>query len=406
MFDQIFYYFKGYLEIQVSGRQRERFINLCRSHSIRLWNIKTENSCYRACIGIGDFKQLKPIIKKTDVKIQIKERNGFPFFLFSHRKRKCFFFFMILAVLLLIILTRHIWKIDISGNHYYTDEILSEYLYHKNIKPGIRASCVDTVSLKADIRASFPRITWVSVYRSGTVINIRVKEESPVQSSQDPANTTPIDLVAEKDGKIISMITRRGVPQFKPGDKIKKGDILVKGTIPIVDDSGTVTSYDSVTADADIQVTNQIYYEKDMDLKQTAYKKVGRAGQQLYIRCPNSLYIFGLSSSKKRMTQTKILRLPVEIPLFPYLSIGLISRQNYCKTKDFLNFDDCRRALSTEFSLFSRKLEKKGVQILKNDVKIYKGENGVSSKGMLTIAEPAGIPQPGDIPTEPNLMQK
>lgn len=38
----------------------------------------------------------------------------------------------------------------------------------------------------------------------------------------------PTDLIADKNGVITSMITRKGVPMVSVGDTVKKGDLLVK----------------------------------------------------------------------------------------------------------------------------------------------------------------------------------
>ena len=45
--------------------------------------------------------------------------------------------------------------------------------------------------------------------------------------------------------------------------------------------------------------------------------------------------------------------------------------------------------MSARFSRFCSELEKKGVQILENDVKIYKGNTVVRASGTLTMIEPA-----------------
>lgn len=46
--------------------------------------------------------------------------------------------------------------------------------------------------------------------------------------------------------------------------------------------------------------------------------------------------------------------------------------------------------LSENFHRFCGELEKKGVQILENNVKIHIGQNRATAKGTLTLIEPAG----------------
>ena len=53
-----------------------------------------------------------------------------------------------------------------------------------------------------------------------------------------------MDLVAEKEGEVVSIITRSGIPRVTAGMKVNKGDILVEGGVPIYNDDGTVKRYD------------------------------------------------------------------------------------------------------------------------------------------------------------------
>jgi len=58
-------YFKGYVYVRLSGYAPERFLNLCGSHDILIWNLKSTKDGYEFCISVAGFKQLRPILKKT-----------------------------------------------------------------------------------------------------------------------------------------------------------------------------------------------------------------------------------------------------------------------------------------------------------------------------------------------------
>ena len=56
-------YIVGYVKISVEGYFIERFMNICISKKILLWNIKREKSTFLyANVGIKDFKKLKEIV--------------------------------------------------------------------------------------------------------------------------------------------------------------------------------------------------------------------------------------------------------------------------------------------------------------------------------------------------------
>lgn len=79
----------------------------------------------------------------------------------------------------------------------------------------------------------------------------------------------PQNLVAKKEGTVVRIITRNGIPQVLPGDTCQAGDILVKGEIPLVNDSGETYDYSYVHADADIDLETTWYYYDTFPLSHT-----------------------------------------------------------------------------------------------------------------------------------------
>ena len=61
-------YVLGFVDIVVEGYYIERFINICASKSIFLWNLKREKSTIlHARVGKRDFKRLKSFCKKKSI---------------------------------------------------------------------------------------------------------------------------------------------------------------------------------------------------------------------------------------------------------------------------------------------------------------------------------------------------
>ena len=73
-----------------------------------------------------------------------------------------------------------------------------------------------------DIRKEFDDIVWVSAYVTGTRLMIQVKENTDTFPMEAAKEEPPNDIVADKDGRITSIVTRNGVPCVKPGDEVKK----------------------------------------------------------------------------------------------------------------------------------------------------------------------------------------
>ena len=89
MKEKITSYLYGAVRIGIQGENKERFVNLCRSSEIYIWDIRDARD-YSLCISAEDFLKLKPIIRKTCVKTKIQEKYGIPFLGHRYRKRKMF----------------------------------------------------------------------------------------------------------------------------------------------------------------------------------------------------------------------------------------------------------------------------------------------------------------------------
>ncbi len=121
------------------------------------------------------------------------------------------------CVSLLCFLSAHIWKIEFYGNSYYTDERLEKYLAEaENIHIGSWKKDVANPVLEENLRLTFPDISWVSVRKEGTSLIVNL-EEMVKYDAASKEKTKPRYICASKDGQIVSMVTRSGVPKVHVG---------------------------------------------------------------------------------------------------------------------------------------------------------------------------------------------
>ena len=117
LFNLLINYIFGYVHIVVEGYFIERFINICVSKRINLWNMKREKSTILYTnVSIKEFKKIKPILKNTKCKEKIISKKGIPFILNKYKKRKVFFSFLLILLLGIYISSLFVWNIEIMGN--------------------------------------------------------------------------------------------------------------------------------------------------------------------------------------------------------------------------------------------------------------------------------------------------
>ena len=75
---------KGYVRICLKDGSPERFLNLCSARGFKIWNIVCRDKGeYEAYMTVADVRRVKPLVRKSGVRLRITGRFGFPFFIFS-----------------------------------------------------------------------------------------------------------------------------------------------------------------------------------------------------------------------------------------------------------------------------------------------------------------------------------
>ncbi len=252
------------------------------------------------------------------------------------------------------------------------------------------ASSVDCAGIARMIRKEYDDIIWVSASLKGSQIHIDVKENS---DSREISEENPVeegnDLIAEKDGVIQEIVTRSGVPMVHAGDEVKAGDLLVSGRVEIKNDSQEVVGYQYVNADADIKIKTKENYEDVLDLSYTVKKYEKQKKRQIFLRTAQKEYTLGqkVEEGKGREVSSSEIRPGFSLSFpFPF-SFGIREEVSYREVKKTYSKKEYQEILSLEFDRFCEDLRKKGVQILENDVKIYKDTQSARAKGTMILLE-------------------
>ncbi len=218
----------GYVRIEVEGYFIERFINLCNNKKILIWNLKREKNVKMYLnIGISDFKKISRIAKKTRCRVKIKKKRGVPFLLNRYKKRKIFGVLLIALIAVIFISSMYIWNVDIKVKNDLKIDGIEENLEKLGLRKGINKSKIDTEYIINQLLLEREDISWIGIDIEGTsaIVSIVKADEIPkVIDNKDYCN-----IVAKKDGMITKITARNGTAKVKPGDIVKKGDVLIEG---------------------------------------------------------------------------------------------------------------------------------------------------------------------------------
>lgn len=409
MSGSIFQYIKGYLKIRVIGYSPERFLNACSHRGIYIWSITPVHGSYDMYVSVAGFRKLKPIIRKTGTKVIIVERIGLPFYMFRYKKRKMFFIGAVAALIMIYILSLFVWDIDINGNRKYTDEALLTYLKNQGVEHGMRLSQVDCSRIVKDIRKSYDDIIWVSASIEGCRLVVKIKEnedsndvknqEASVENTESPQNETGTDLVAACDGTITEMIVRKGIPCVSEGQQVVKGQILVSGAVPVVNDAGETIGFQMQDSEADIKAQTTIEYTDKCDSTYELKEYTGQRKEVLFLKA--GPYLFTLGNRKNTFQNADEITYEKQFRIGDFFEVPLIwgSKVTTAYTSQRVSYskNEIQLILSSEYGHYKESLEKKGVEIIENNVRIYTGAVQSEAKGTLTVISDIGKEQPADI---------
>lgn len=394
---QFIRWWKGYLSIKVWGFSPERFMNLCSHHNILLWNIKNHGNYYTMCISLKGFYQLKDITRKTKTRVVVTNRYGLPFFSVRMRRRKIFIAGFFCSLVFWLLMSGFIWNIELTGNFYVTEDVFFDFLAEQGIFSGMKKKEVDIEKLEKAIRNEYGVVTWTSARIDGTRLIIQIKENDLVTEKEKTEGNKEeeegYDLVADRDGTIISIVTRSGVPLVTEGAEVQKGDILVEGSIPIYNEDTTIRRYEYCKADADILLKSRVSVKDE--IKEQYEKKIytGREKKTSFLLLGDTRFRQPLW--KNRYENYDILEETKQLCFFDslYLPVyyGNTCIREYRVEEMLYSREEIKTGFERKIQKFIQSLGEKGVQIIEKNVTINKNKGTWKMKADFTITQNTGV---------------
>lgn len=392
MFAFILKWLKGYLIIRITGISRERFINICSRNQIIMWKIVHGKDYIEVYISKKDFRQIQSYIKKTDVKIDVKNKIGLPFFFYKYKKRKCFAIGLLACIAIVYTFTLFIWDINITGQVAYTSEQLIKDIKENYVSIGTFKNNINCAELEKTLRDKYDKVAWISCEIKGTQLNIDFTET--VEADKVREESKPCNIVAAKDGIITSIITRSGVAVTECGNEVKKGDILITGSINIYNDFDELIETSNVAASGDVYAIANYNYFDEFDM--SYYKKQYTGNNKKYI----SINIGGKNYSpytpKIKYAHYDIITNDNKIKLgntfYMPFSFQSTTVDEYEAVKAEYKENEAEDKAKKKLNLYLDNLRKKGVEILENNVTIEIDKGKCICKGTIVTKELIGVP--------------
>ncbi len=368
---------KGYVVCTSCHGSWERFMNMCRHHKINLWKIKREqNICFS--LSADDFKKILPIARKSGILPHIKSKKGFPFLVQEVIRSWTFYSGFIIFFLFLSFLSSFVWEIQFFGQSSYTKETLLKTINSMGICRGMRRRHLICDEIEKNLRERYSDISWVSAEEKGSLLKISVKEAE--KETEREKNGRPCHLVTKYSGVVKKISTNRGMATVKPGQRVKKGEVLISGILPITSDDEQIVEKIPVVAKGEVE----LYVEQDIekiipeeiekkDYTGNIIKKYEYQCGDYSIKIKNPIKRFNKSCKYDIITTVSAEKKIQPFPFF--LQKRIYDYREYRQVTKKRTKKEIQRAAQEICRRYLRKLKENGVEPLTHTAEITKEEN-------------------------------
>ena len=352
-------YILGYVRITVEGYYIERFINICTTSKILIWNLKREKGIKLYLnIGIQDYYKAIKIAKKLKCKVKIEKKRGLPFILNRYKKRKIFVISLFVILVVLYTSSNYVWNIEIRvEDNMQLDNILED-VKMAGLETGMKKDKINVEEITNKIRLSRDDISWIGIELKGTnaiVKVVKAKEAPEIIDEKDYCN-----IVAKRAGTITKIIAQNGTALVKPGDEVQEGQVLIQGTM-----EGKYTGIRYVHSLGEVEAIVKYEKTEKISLKKEENVKTGNKEEKYQIKINNFQINFYKTLSNFKIYDTIEEEKKLKIFSNLYLPISVCKVTNYELEENSNNY-----TIEEATEIGTQKLEKEIEAEIENKEKI------------------------------------
>lgn len=221
---------KRYLLVRVKTPKKTSLILKLNRLNVDIQEIKYLKEEIQFKILEKDLKRAKKYL--ISYNIEIIDETGIYKLKKELKKNNLIITGIIFAVVIFLVLSNIIVKVNIIHEDSELRAIISDSLKEQGVTPlSFKKSYEEYEAIIENIKEEYPdRIEWIEIDVEGMIINVRVEERILNDYEKDYSTC---HVVASKSGIIKSITTEKGITEVSINDYVKKGDILINGSIKL-----------------------------------------------------------------------------------------------------------------------------------------------------------------------------
>lgn len=322
MFKKIFKFQSGYVIIEIVGKNKERFVNMCLTNGFGIRNVTPTESGLVLKIKNTDFVKIRRPVRKCGVKVRIVSKHGPKVFAKKHRYRYMFPIAGALVCIYFLVMPQYIWCVEIEGARNADAKRLEEILVDKGVYVGAKKKDIaDLGEIKNAVIFGEEEVNWAWLYLDGAKARLVVQERTPPPDVYD--KTTPTTVIAGCDGIVRVAEVKLGERRVVAGDTVSKGDVLVSGKVAVFHE-GYPEKYSYVNSDARIIADTVHTKTGEFSAKEILRIRTGQKKRKISFQIFGKEYSpFGSADEVFQKSDIATRNYDAQLPIFGYLGFGM-----------------------------------------------------------------------------------
>jgi len=257
--------FNNYYELKIDGKDVKRFLNQLYNMHIYFENIEFINKSVYIKVDKSNYDKIKKI--KTIYKIEIIKLYGPNKIKDIIYRYNIFFICLIIGMFLLNILCNIVFEIEIDTENKQIYDLVRLELKNHDIKRFTFIKSYDERQkiINEILNDNKEDLEWMEIERVGVKYIIRLEERIIKKENE---KCLPQNVVAKREGLILSITSSSGEILKSINDYVKKGDIIISGIITKnEEEKNRVCAKGKVFAETWYRITVEVPY----NYKETIY---------------------------------------------------------------------------------------------------------------------------------------
>lgn len=220
--------FGGTLEVALTSADPEQALAAVAARDIPISDIHgVDGLTYRFSMHSRDFKTLQRISNRRGDQLRIVGRRGLHWKLLSLRHHPILVLGTLMLLLGTLYLPTRVLFVQVEGNQTLSRLQILSAAEDCGIRFGADRRQIRSEKIKNTLLKQIPQLQWVGVNTSGCVATISVRERAVREGTETESAVSQI--VAVRDGFILSGTVLKGNSLFRIGESVKKGQVLISG---------------------------------------------------------------------------------------------------------------------------------------------------------------------------------